>query len=352
MRRNPLAAIFAPFARIPVRALESLETHPATYNRVSQGLAGGIGATIGLAISLFILVNIAVLQSLKLIGGIVWAPEQVILFVVLSLLVGFLWGIGLFVLPPSVLRLALGALAAFSLATAVLMFVRWLVGFEPWSPGAVFLFGGFALAFGAIWGMGGFRPENQSVEAAHEAAHHPQQPKPLKGAFDAVKFNVALIRFLGNRIVPILRPLVGPVIVALGIALLAVVVIMVASSLGTQRIQTEQTGASAVDVVHGYVPGIDFFGRPVSKFGFFIFLAVLILGGVGSMALGLALIVNALSAQVQIAKKLPAEPLDLTEAGGGKSPVAGVANFVTRLARFFTDWLGEIASGATRSITR
>lgn len=351
MRRNPLAPIFAALARIPPRILESLEAHPTLYNRVSQGLAGGIGATIGLVLSLGALITIAILQSLKLIGGIVWAPEQAILFVVLAVIVGFIWGFGVLVMRPGVMRMLLGAIAACFLATALLMIFRWLVGFEPWSLGATLLFAGFAAAFGVVWGMGGFRPENQTVEAAHEAAHHPQPAQPIKGAFDAVKFNAALFRFIGNRILPIIRPLLGPAVIALGIALLAVVVIMVVSAFGSQRVQTDRTSASAV-TIRGYVDGLELFGGPVSKFGFFIFIALLIVGGVGSMALGLALIVNALSTQVQIAKKLPKEPLDLTKVEGGKSPIAGMTQFFVRLLRFFTDWVADITGSATRSISR
>ncbi len=346
MRRieTGLSSIFS----IPLRVLESLAPRPAAYARVSQLLAGGIGATIGLAVSLFILINIAVLQSLKLIGGTVWPVEQAALFVVLAAIIGLLWGVGLLRLRPGLLRAVLGALSAGALATVVMMLLRWLFGYEPWSAGALFLFGGFALSFGAIWGMGGFYPSNMTVAAAHAAAHQPHStPKPLMGAFDAVKFNVGLLKFIGNRIVPIVRPLVGPMFLALGIAMIGVFVVMIIGSFGPARVQTDRVSASAV-TARGYLEGVELFGQPVSKLGFFIFISLLILGGIGSLALGLALIVNALSTQVQIAKKLPAEPLDLTEKSGKTGPIAHVAQFVVRLVRFFVDFILDIVNWLLR----
>ncbi len=316
-----------------------------------RSIAAGMGAFVGIVISLGLLIVIAVLQGLKLIGYAAWPGDQAALFVFFAAMLGFLWGFGTFRARPSVWRAVGGALAAFAAASLGVMFLRWQFGFDdPWSAGTEFVPAGFALAFGAIWGMGGFNSDYQTVETVHAAAEHPHAPgEPLVGGFDAAELGQHTITFLRERILPIVRPLLRYMVLAFGFALLGIAIVLIvilgASIFGAAHTQTNDTSASAVTPA-GYLVGVTIGNQPVSKVAFFALIAVLLLGGIGTIAIGLALLVNALSAQVQIAKKAPDEPLDFSPTSTHHGPLTRAGQFMTRLAHFFTDWAADI----TRSV--
>jgi len=82
--------------------------------------------------------------------------------------------------------------------------------------------------------------------------------------------------------------------------------------------------------------GVTLFGGPVSKLAFFLIVVLLVLGGIGTLGLGLALLMNALGAQVQTAKKMADQPINY--AGQTKGIIGNVANFLIRLRHFFVEW--------------
>jgi hypothetical protein len=355
MRRNPLAPlgrIFTPFIRIPARLVDILRERPVAYARVSRGLAGGIGATVGIVLTVGALVTFAIMQSLKLIGGVVWAPEQALAFIVLAALAGFLWGFGVLKMAPGLPRALLGALTVLSLVAAVLMLFRWTVGYEPFNGGATAMICAFPVAFAVVWGMGGFNPKYMTIEAVHAAAHEPHTDQPpLRGAFDGIQLNVNLVNFVRNRIVPVLRPLFGYMLVILAVVTLIIIALLIVGNFAPKRVQTENTAAAAT-TINGTLDGVEIFGRPVSKFVFFIVVAFLIMGALGTLALLITLTVNALSAGVSEAKKAPKKPLDLTRSAGKPGPFGGVVQFVTRLMQFLKEWIADIAGGFTGSASR
>jgi|GEM_PF-1227961 len=320
---------------------------------VLRGVAAGIGAGVGIAISVGVLVTMAILQSLKLIGYAVWPTPEVILIVVLAALIGILWGLGTFKAYPSVGRGLAAGLMAFSAAALAVLLVRWLFDFsDPWAPGTVFVAGGFAAAFGTLWGMGATHPDYETVEAAQEAEHHPHKPaEPVAGAFNTASLARHSFGFLRERILPIVRPLLGPLVIAFGVALLGVVIVMLIGTFGPSRVQTTDLSASAV-TPSGYLAGVTLFGQPVSKLAFFAFVVLLIFGGIASLAIGLALLINALSAQVQLAKKSPNEPIVLSDSSPQHGPLVTFLRGANRLVHFFTDWIADITLSILRMVSR
>jgi len=135
------------------------------------------------------------------------------------------------------------------------------------------------------------------------------------------------------------------------VALLGIVVVMVIGAFGPVLTQTNDTSASATTPA-GYMVGVTLFGGPVSKLAFFAFLAVFILGGIGTIGLGLALFMNALSSEVKDAQKMAPVPLDFADTNKVEGPIGNTVNFFIRLRKFFIEWLADITSGALRSINR
>ncbi len=316
---------------------------------------------IGIVLSGTLLIVIAVLQSLKLIGYPVWPGDQANLFVFFAALIGVVWGLGTFRAKPSVLRAIGGGLFVFAAINLLVMFLRWLLSFaDPWSTGTNLFVSGFLMAFGVLWGMGGAWPDYQTVELAtaaeERAEHEPPAPRtePLTG-FDVEMVAEKQLDLLKERILPIVRPALPWLASAFGIVLLVILAVMAVGSLTSLNhgghTQTNIESASATTPV-GYVDGLTAFGQPVSKAAFFILLAVLLLGGIGSMGLGLALAMNALSTQVAAAKKMSPEPLDFSETAKSHGPLTRAGRFAGRLVKFFRDWGADITHGARGALSR
>ncbi len=319
---------------------------------ILRSMAGGIGAGIGVGGSFTVLLVIGALQGLGLIGGKTWETTDVVLYIVSAMLVGGIWGIGTLKWRPSMGRAFFTAVGGFMLVAVPLMFLRWLLDLVPWNAGATFVFGGFAAGFAALWGMGSSRRGYNLVETAGPAVEHDfEAPVEVLGAFNPIALGKNMAHFLRTKIIPIVRPLLGPLVIALGVAMLGIVVVMVIGAFGPTVIQTNDTSAAATTPA-GYVPGVFLFGGPVSKLAFFLLIAVLILGGIGTLGIGLALAINALSIEISGAKSMAATPLDFSEQNQKKGFLWHMINFINRLRKFFVDWLGDFTGGLLHSISR
>ena len=354
--RNPLdllERITAPLGRIIAipfgllvtvlnRIYLALNAHPVAYQRASRGLAGGILASFGVFIAVTIVGNIGLLQGLKMLGGKVWTVDEVLAMIVLAALVGFIVGFGLFKMRPTLLRGILAGVTAFAFTTCVVMVVRYFFGYEPWATGTVFMFAGFPTAFGAIWGMGGFAKQNMTIEANLEAREHPPTQLANIGAFDGVRFNYRVVRFIGDRIWPVIKPLIGPaVIVAVLVGSVVAVLLVIGSIFPARRIQTDVNEAAATTIAGT----VDFLGLQLPKFLVFLIVAAIILGAVATTGLLFALLFNSLGNGVRSAKAAAAKPLDLTEKSGRNGIFAKLFRWTMRFVKFNIDFIADIVNG-------
>ncbi len=318
-----------------------------------RAMAGGMSAVNGAIIVAVILLVIAALQGLALMGGPVWTSDEWLIAIFFGALAAFMWGAGTLKLRPSMGRGLMAFLGFYAIINLAFMFIRGVFfGLDPWFPSSALFLGGFIATFAASWGMGAFRPGYNLVETAESAVEHDVlNTTPVVGAFDPIAVNRHALHFVRTRIVPIVRPLIGPLAIALGIAILVVAAIMVIGSLFPGQVQTDNTSASAITPT-GYIAGMSIFGQPVSKLAFFVIIVVLVFGGIGTMALGLALLVNALSTQVLRAKKEPAHPLDYSQPEKVQGRFGKSMNFLIRLRTFFAEWVSDISRGLMHTISR
>jgi hypothetical protein len=214
----------------------------------------------------------------------------------------------------------IAALAAAPAFLTVLIFFPQPRAAGP-NNGATLIFGGLGMAFGALWGIGAFSPGASAHEGPRYYAAQHVQPNPLivlaKQAFKAAPGIMANV-----------RPLLRPLMVAIGIALAITAVIMAASTLlPITRVQTNNVAASASAVTG-------------DKFIMFVIVSVVILGAVGTLAVLLALGVNALTRQVGEAKKAAAEPVKVEQ------------NKLFRFIGFIVSWVQDILQGTRKSMSR
>ncbi len=197
-------------------------------------------------------------------------------------------------------------------------------------------FAGFGGLFGWLWGVGGFSSH------AHEHAgleHYVRDEKPSRLPMlvsRSVKATPGLVRL----IIPLIRPL----LIALAICLVVVFVLLLAAtvlgstSVPVVKVQTEKSLAS-VTTTAGDILLFGPDGPAVNKTVFFVIIVLLVLGILGGMAIALALIVNALSREVQVAKQSPPEP-----------PQEEPPLF--RLIDFFVTWINDILEGTKHTVER
>ena len=319
---------------------------------VLRAVAGGIGASIGLGVSFGLLLLIGALQGLGLIGGPFFEGSSVWGFLIAAMLIGGIWGIGTLKWRPSMGRALFAAIGGFMLVAVAMMILRWQLGLVPWAAGSILLFGGFAAGFSALWGMGAARRGYDQVETSGLAVEHDiEAPVLVPGAFNPITRGRALAHFSRTKILPVVLPLLGPLVIALGVAMIGAVIAMVFGAFGPAVVQTNNMGAAATTPA-GYMDGMTLFGGPVSKLAFFLFIAVLLLGAIGTMALGLALLLNALSVEIKDAQKMSPAPLDFSENNATRGPLWRVVNLISRLIKFFRDWVADITNGAVHSISR
>jgi hypothetical protein len=322
------------------RIHDNLVAHPDRYQLASRLLAGGICASIGIFIAVTIVGNIVLLQSLLMLpANPAWSLAEAGALTAFLGLVGFLVGFGLLKMGPGLLRGILAGLAAFALTASIVMVLRYGFGYQPWLGGTMMMLTAFPIAFAAVWGMGGFARQNMTIEANMEARANPQPPPRNIGAFDGVKFNERIFKFLGNRIWPIIKPLVGPaVIVSVLVGSFVAVLLIIGQVAPGTRTQTYDVDAAATQIGGTAT----FLGAELPKFVVFLLVAGFLLAGVATNALILALIINALGSAVKNAKAAAKQPLDLTEKGGQKNIFSQSFQWIMRLVQFNIDFVRDI----------
>jgi hypothetical protein len=238
-------------------------------------------------------------------------------------------------LRPGVQRGFLGFIAGIILGALLITVVRLVMGLVPQSGPSV-LFGGFGGLFGWLWGVGSFNPhshEHYGIEHAIEA-HEPTSLEKLLHAARAATPGIQ------EQVKPLIRPMLFALGLCVGVVVLFMVLGLLTTALGVPiaRVQTETASASPMTAAGSITLPIGD-GLQVNKTVFFVILSVIVLAILGGMAIGLALLMNALSGQVDKAKATPDSPLE-TE------PPA------FRLIDFFLSWVNDILEGAKDSISR
>jgi hypothetical protein len=231
---------------------------------------------------------------------------------------------------PGFLRGIFGFIIGTGIGAALIILIRLVMGLDTGSTGPIVIFAGFGGLIGWLWGVGSFNPLSHEHNGfAH--AHYEKKPnRAMVVMSGAAKRAPDLIR----QVLPMVRPL----IVALVICAITVAAFMALSMLLTNRIQTDKVEASAVSPMGQIVFGGEE-GVKVNKTVFFLILAAVILGTLGAMSVGLALLFNALNKQVNEVKKEPNSP-----------PQNEPALF--RLIDFFVTWVNDILEGTKNSVTR
>jgi hypothetical protein len=231
-------------------------------------------------------------------------------------------------LRPGAGRGIVGLIIGMIIGVALIAVIRFVMGLD-YSSGPGVFFAGFGGLFGWLWGVGIFSPyshEHGGFEHPHEQA----EPTPMEKLMHHVREAMPGIR-------ENVRPWIQPLMVALGISALVLALIMLIGFLPSpvQRVTTEQAAASTVTPAGA----INLFGLVINKTIFFIILAVVILGIIGGTAILLALVMNVLSQQVQVAKKSPPEP-------------AQTEPKLFQLIDFFLTWVDDILEGTKHSVLR
>jgi hypothetical protein len=236
-------------------------------------------------------------------------------------------------LRPGFTRGVIGFFIGLGIGIALISIIRLFMGL-PFSTGPSAFFGGFGGLFGWLWGVGTFSPLSHEHNGFEHAAEHAEP--------GAVQKTMQRVRASMPGIMANVKPLVRPLLYALGITVIVLVAIMAISMvLGTidkpiARIQTEKPLASP-----GTPNGDIVFGETVhvNKTVFFLILSAIILGMLGGLAVVIALIMNAVSRNVEEAKASPDNP-----------PQTEPPLF--RLIDFFVTWVHDILEGTKRSVQR
>jgi hypothetical protein len=232
---------------------------------------------------------------------------------------------------PGFLRGIFGFILGAVIGAAIITLIRALMGL-PYFSGSTAIFSGFGGLFGWLWGVGSFNPLSHEHNGF---AHAHYEKKPSRAAIvmrSAAKATPGIVR----QILPLVRPLV----VALIVCAITVALFMAVGIVMQNRVQTDKPAASAVTTQGDIMlplGGPD--STPVNKTVFFIIASAISLGLLGGMSVGLALLFNALSKQVNEVKKEPNSP-----------PTEEPALF--RLIDFFVTWINDILEGTKRSVTR
>ena len=202
-------------------------------------------------------------------------------------------------------------------------YVTFLVAF-PLAPGggivqgSLLIMAGFGATFGFLWGMGAMAPgasahEGPTYWAAVEAAQKPRF---------RVRDAIALVRKVVPPLVETFRPMLQPIGVAVAVTLgLVFIIFMIATNpiVPVSRLQTTNEAASAAAVTG-------------DKLITFIVIAVVVIGAVASLAIGLELLMRYTNREVNTAKEMKPEPI--------KNPP-----WPLRLADFVITWINDILSG-------
>jgi len=151
-----------------------------------------------------------------------------------------------------------------------------------------------------------------------------------------------VVRFIGDRIWPVIKPLIGPaVIVAVLVGSVVAVLLVIGSIFPARRIQTDVNEAAATTIAGT----VDFLGLQLPKFLVFLIVAAIILGAVATTGLLFALLFNSLGNGVRSAKAAAAKPLDLTEKSGRNGIFAKLFRWTMRFVKFNIDFIADIVNG-------
>jgi hypothetical protein len=201
------------------------------------------------------------------------------------------------------------------------------------ASGATFMFAGLGAAVGWIVGMGGFSAGASAHEGPLvtylERADAPKAPGlPQVMAKNAAKF----IKWAVPLVVPNLRPM--------GIALAWVVGIvaffMFVSTNPIVRVTRTQTFSDAAST--STMTG--------DKFLIFVIVAMVIIGGLITMAVALSLIMASVSRQVEVAKKMPVSRLP------EDSPFYKMGRYLEKLKDFVFAWVRDLLEGFRGTVVR
>jgi flagellar basal body-associated protein FliL len=229
---------------------------------------------------------------------------------------------------PGLSRGLFGFFLGLVLGIALISIIRLVMGLDYSASSAIF-FGGFGCLFGWLWGVGSFAPQSHDHHGIDHLRENPP-PDPLVGV-------IKTARKATPGLIESVKPLIRPMLVAFGVAIVVLVIFMLLGGSGLfTRVQTENPAAAATNLT-GSVPISP--DTQMSKLGIFAIVVVVVLGLLGGLAVVLALGMNKLSAQVQEAKKMPADPPK-------EEPL------LFRLIDFFVSWVGDILDSTRRSVQR
>jgi hypothetical protein len=237
-------------------------------------------------------------------------------------------------LRPGFLRGAMGFGIGIVISVILYIIIRVLVGLPvdatPGTAaqpntlnGAILMFAGFGGAIGWLWGVGSFAPGSGSHEGP--VAHYNAQERGTSALVVARDRTLKAMPHL----IESLKPMIKPLLIALGISAAVVILFVLAGSVLPTRIQTSNPDASVAAIT----------GDKTPKAVIFLIVVVVVLGLLAGMAIGIGLLMSWLTREVEVAKKSPNNPPPIQPK-------------LFRIINFFMAWVNDILEGTRRSIMR
>jgi hypothetical protein len=194
-------------------------------------------------------------------------------------------------------------------------------------PGTVAMFAGFGITFGYLWGMGAVARGASSHEGPAAAFSEAEAAKPKTSALVLARESATkLLPYARENLVPMIRPL----LTSLGVITLIVggfIFVAMNPIVRVSRVQTENMAAN-VNVF------------TLDKFLTFVIFGGVIIGGVISLAVGLALILNVLNGSVNVAKKEKNTGYDFRKTK------------IMQVAEFGIGWVVDLLNGLRKGISQ
>jgi len=230
------------------------------------------------------------------------------------------------------------------IGAAIISLIRAVMG-EPFSSGSAVFFAAFGGLIGWLWGIGSFH------KYSHD--HHGIEHAITENAPNPLSVTAGRVRQAVPGIMANIRPLIQPLLIASGIAIAIVVLFLITGIIlgheqTNSKVDASKANTNTAKVINQRkladptaLDGVVVFGEtvPINKTVFFVIIVIVVMGLMGGLALGLALLMNSLSRQVEVAKKAPANP-------------AKTEPTVFRLIDFFVSWIGDILEGTKHSMNR
>jgi hypothetical protein len=227
---------------------------------------------------------------------------------------------------PGFTRGILGLIIGMIIGAALISLIRLVMG-EPFSSGSVVFFAAFGGLFGWLWGIGSFH------KYSHD--HHGIEHARAENAPNPLSLTAGRVRQAMPGIMASVRPLIQPLLIASAVALVIVAIFFIGGAI-FGREQTYNQVADAKNLTAA-LPLTE--QLKVNKTLLFAIIVLVIMTIMGGLALGLALLMNSLSQQVEVAKKAAANP-----------PKTEPTAF--RLIDFFVSWIADILEGTKHSMNR